>query len=742
MPILRLIKRLTSLGLVLVAMSLVFTAVVVTIAPQIGEVATSTSSISVDIELKELTERSSMYAADGSFLTFLVDENRQTVALEEIPQEVVMSVLAIEDFDFYQHSGINYRAVFRAALANVNSGSIEGGGSTITQQLVKSNLLTSEQNLGRKIPEAFLARRLETFYTKDELLERYLNSTYFGSNSYGVQAAAETYFGKDVKDLGWAEGALLAGIISRPGSYDPTVNADRSRDRRSVVADRLLAVELIDEETAESIKRAPLPAERRVPRSIKPDDYYVQEALLRVLDENDTRFTAALGDSKEARRQNIYYSGLKIHLNLDPVAQASALKARDEILPDDPRGFTSAMVSIDSHTGAVRAMVGGPEFAREQFNIATQGLRQPGSTMKTLVLAAAFEAGYTAKDAIRGDSPCEFKNPGGFPNPYEVKGGTKSYAFQSLAAVTRASNNCAFVRLGQVVQNEQVVEVSQRLGLSTPLDAVLSLPLGSKEVLNIEMAAAYAAFANDGIYNRPTYISHIEDAEGNIIYENRPDGRRAVSVQTARMVTETLESNVRGGTGTSARISGGHPAAGKTGTAQNHEDAWFVGYTDYLTTAVWMGHPDEKIPMRNVRGWGNMFGGKVPAAIFAQFNSEYHAELEPVAFLDPEPFGGGRKLKVAGEIDFCSGSAREAPDGTERVDTNGDGQTDCFRAITTTTTTTTTLPPPPPPTVPVDPNAPTTVAPVPAPAPAPGAVVRVPTTIPAGPPSSGAGDGG
>lgn len=735
-------KRLTSLGLVLIAMSLVFTAAVVTIAPQIGEVATSTSSLSADIELQELTERSSMYAADGSFLTFLVDENRQTVALEEIPQEVVMSVLAIEDFDFYQHSGINYRAVFRAALANVNSGSIEGGGSTITQQLVKMNLLTSEQNLGRKIPEAFLARRLETFYTKDELLERYLNSAYFGSNSYGVQAAAETYFGKDIKDLGWAEGALLAGIISRPGAYDPTVNADRSRDRRSVVADRLLAVELIDEETAESIKRSPLPAERRVPRSIKPDDYYVQEALLRVLDENDTRFTAALGDSKEARRNNIYYGGLKIHLNLDPVAQAAALKARDDILPDDPRGFTSAMVAVDSHTGAVRAMVGGPEFAREQFNISTQGLRQPGSSMKTLVLAAAFEAGYTSKDAIRGDSPCEFKNPGGFPNPYKVKGGTKSYAYQSLAAVTRASNNCAFVRLGQVVQNEAVVEVSQRLGLTTPLDAVLSLPLGSKEVYNIEMAAAYAAFANDGIYNRPTYISHIEDAEGNIIYENRPDGRRAVSVQTARMITETLESNVRGGTGTSARVSGGHPAAGKTGTAQNHEDAWFVGYTDYLTTAVWMGHPDEKIPMRNVRGWGNMFGGKVPAAIFSQFNSEYHANLEPVAFLDPEPFGGGRKLKVAGEIDFCSGGPREAPDGTEKVDTNGDGQIDCFRAITTTTTTTTTLPPPPPSTAPVDPNAPTTAPTTPPPTPAPGAVVRVPTTIPAGPPSSGAGAGG
>ncbi len=742
MPILRVIKRVSSLGLVLVAVSLVFTATIVTIAPQVAEVATSTSSISADIELQELTERSAIYAADGSFLTFLVDENRQSVNLEDIPQEVVMSVLAVEDFDFYQHSGINYRAVFRAALANVNSGSIEGGGSTITQQLVKMNLLTSEQSLDRKIPEAFLARRLEQEYTKDELLERYLNSAYFGSNAYGVQAAAETYFGKDIKELGWEEGAMLAGIISRPGAYDPTVNADRARDRRSVVADRLLAVELVDEETAESIKRAPLPAERRVPRSIKPNDYYVQEALLALLD--DPKFDQALGTDRQTRFNNIYYGGLKINLFLDPEAQAAALKARDDILPDDPRGFTSAMAAVDTHTSAVIAMVGGPEFAREQFNIATQGLRQPGSSMKTFVLAAAFEAGYTAKDAVRGDSPCEFKNPGGVPDPYEVKGGTKSYAFQSIAAVTRASNNCAFVRLGQVVNNEKVVEVAQRLGISTPLDPVLSLPLGSKEVYALEMAAAYAAFGNDGIYNKPSYISHIEAPDGTIIYENRPDSRRSVSVQTARMITEVLESNVRAGTGTKARVEGGHPAAGKTGTAQNNEDAWFVGYTDYITTAVWMGHPDEKIPMRNVRGWGNMFGGKVPAHIFGQFNSDYHADLEPVAFADPEPFGGGKRLKVAGEIDFCSGSPRSAPDGTERVDTNGDGKVDCFRALTTTTESTTTTAPPPPP---IDPDAPTTTVPLEEQPPDANPAIR--TTVPAGPPvsssgppSSGAGNGG
>ncbi len=553
MAILRVIKRLTSLGLIVVATALVITATVVTIAPQIGSIPSSTSSVAAEIQLPDLAQRSSMYAADGSFLTFLVEEqNRQTVDLEDIPQQVINAVLAVEDSDFYRHNGINYRATFRAALANVNSGGIDQGGSTISQQVVKLSLLGTEQNLDRKIPEAFMAMRLEDTFTKDEILERYLNSVYFGSNAYGVQAAAETYFAKDVGDLDWSEAALLAGIISRPGAYDPTRNAEAARVRRAVVADRLVAVGYIDEDVAETIKRSELPAERRTPKPIKPNDYYVQEALEAVL--NDPLIP--LGEDYQDRFTKVYFGGLKIHTYLDPAAQASALRARDDILPQDDRGFTAAMAVVDTHTSAVLAMVGGPEFAREQFNIATQGLRQPGSSMKTFVLAALFEAGYTPTDTVRGDSPCEFDNPGGVPNPYKVRGGTGSYSFQRIDAVTRASNNCAFVRLGQVVTNEQVVEVARQLGITTPLDPVLSLPLGSKEVFALEMATAYAALGNDGILNRPVYISHIEDKDGNVIYENRPDGRRAVSIQTARLVTETLEGNVRRGTGTAGRVEG------------------------------------------------------------------------------------------------------------------------------------------------------------------------------------------
>ncbi len=731
LTVLRLVKRLSSLGLMVLAMSMVASVTAVLVGPQLSAIASSTSSTESLLELRDLGERSEMYASDGEFLTFLVEEqNRELVELSQIPREVIWSVLAMEDFQFYEHNGVNARGTFRALVENLNAGGIAQGGSTITQQLVKNAILTSDQNLNRKTTEAFYALRLEKQLSKDQILERYLNTVYFGSGAYGVQAAAETYWGVDIEELSWEHGAMLAGLIRGPVGNDPTLNAVNARNRRAVVADRLLNLDLVDKAVATQIKRAPLPAERQTPESIKPNDYIVQEALEALL--NDEVFDEALGSDKDARRQLIYFGGLRIYTTLDPAAQAAALAAREKLLPADDRGFTIAMASMESHTGAVRTLVGGPDFAKEKFNLATQGLRQPGSSMKTFVLAAAFEAGFTPSDLIRGDSPCQFKNPGGVPNPYKVRGG--GGGVQSITSITKASNNCGFVRLGQVVGNENVVSVARSLGISTPMEAYLSLPLGSVEVFPMEMAAAYAAIANDGIYNPPYYVERIEDKEGELIYEHRPNARRAVSEQTARLITQVLEANVRSGTGTNGRVSG-QPAAGKTGTAQNYEDAWFVGYTDYLASAIWMGHPDEKVAMRNVPGWGNMFGGKVPAAVFGNFNTVYHADLEPVEFIDPDPYKGNRYLKVKGEIDYCSTTDWFKPTkNTEIVDSDGDGVLDCFRPITTTTAcpdgsapilpadagpdavgicpTTTTAPPPttPAPTTPPPPP-PTTVPP-------------------------------
>lgn len=681
--ILRLVKRFASLGLIMLAIAVVAATTMVAVGPELATIATVTENTAAELELDDLELRSSMYSSDGDFLTFLVyEKNRQSVSLDDIPQPVIDAVLAMEDADFYNHDGVNYRAVFRALIENINAGGIAQGGSTITQQLVKNAFLTSSQDLDRKSTEAFYALRLERQFTKDEILERYLNTIYFGAGAYGVQAAAETYWGyEDVSEMSWSEAAMLAGIIRNPRDYDPTRNAKVARRRRATVADVLVNRGLVTEAEGEEIKRAPLPAERQEPFDIKPTDYFVEEALVELLNNEEI----PIGTEYEERFETVYFGGLQVFTTFDLEAQEMAKAARAAELPEDERGFTVAVAAVDTHTGAVRAMVGGPDFQLEAFNLTTDGLgRQPGSSMKTFVLAALFEAGYTPRDTVRGDAPCTFPNPGGFPNPYKAKGGRGGV--QSLAAVTRSSNNCAFVRLGQVVGNDKVIDVAQRLGISTlqEEDAVLSLPLGSKEVHPLEMASAYAAMGNDGLYNAPWYIERIEDRSGNIIYEHRADSRRALSIQSARMITEVLASNVRSGTGKRARLDNGHEAAGKTGTAQNNEDAWFVGYTDYLTTAVWMGHPDEKVRMRNVGPFASIFGGSVPALVWGHFNNAYHAELEPSPFEDPDPYSGGRYLKVDSEQDFCNSADRGLPV-TETTVIVDDAGNKCFEHVTTTT---------------------------------------------------------
>jgi penicillin-binding protein 1A len=707
--ILRILKRLSSLAIVLVAVAVVSATATAVVLPQLGTVLTAHHGTASELELSVLNQRSAMYASDGTLMTHLVDvENRELVPIERIPQPVIAAVLAVEDTDFYRHNGVNPRGTLRALFENVSAGSIEQGGSTITMQVVRSALLSNAQTLDRKITEAFYAVRLEQQMTKDQILERYLNTVYLGGNAYGVQAAAEQYWGVGVEELGWEEAALIAGLIRSPVNYDPTRFPERARDRRLTVVDRLQKVGLIDDEQAERIRSAALPAERNEVGDTRPRDYFARVVLEELLHREDI-----LGPDPAQRRSLVYNGGLRIYTTFDPRAQDMAERARDELLPDDPREFTVALVALDTHTGAVRAMIGGPGFDRFQFNIATQGLRQPGSSMKTFVLAALVEQGYSPNDTVRGDSPCSFDNPGGSPDPYEVGGpGT---GLRSIAHHTVVSGNCAFVRLGQIAGLDRVVEVANRMGLTSPLHPRLSLPLGTSEVLPIDMAAAYATIGNDGIRNRPWFIERVEDRAGNVIYEHHPMPERAMSVQTARLMTQVLEQAVTNGTGRAARLQGGHRAAGKTGTTQNYHDAWFVGFTPYLTTAVWMGNAEEKVPMRNVAGWGHMFGGRVPATMWGQFMNEYHAGLEPLPFFPPEPVRGSRYLRTPGEIDSCDnpGQAADYTGPTVLVDSDRDGEHDCFRPATTTTQ----APPPgePPPPESPAPTAPPTAAPPPTP---------------------------
>ena len=756
--LLRIVKRLTSLGIVLVAVAAVMAAATLIVVPQAATIVTANEGTAADLELDVLAQRSEMFAADGTSLTLLTEvENREPITLDEVPQEVIDAILAIEDADFYEHDGVNLRATFRALVENVNAGGIAQGGSTITQQLVKNSILTPEQNLNRKTTEAFYAIRLERQLTKDEILERYLNTVYFGAGAYGVQAAAETYWGyTSASDLGWEEAALLAGIIRNPTGFDPTLNPDAAQARRSVVLDRLVATEHLTEEEAAELKFRPLPAERQEPKDRAPTDYFIQEALEQVL--NDA---SILGNDPALRYAAVYRGGLKIYTTFDPAAQDAALEAR-ELVPDikencfrdqrrdnDPEGdcvpnFTVAIATVDSHTGAVRALVGGPDFQRERFNIATQGKRQPGSTMKTYILAALFEQGFTPSDIVRTDRPCSFPNPGGTPDPYVVDsrfGGGGGVG--SIAAATRASNNCSFVRLGRVAGMENVFELAGRLGIDTSeFDDVPSAPLGTEEITPMDMAGAYSAFANDGIYNEPWYIERVEDRDGNVIYEHRPDGSRSVGTETARMITEVLEGNVERGTGRRAQVEG-HFAAGKTGTTQDFTDAWFVGYTDYYTTAVWLGDPDQKtrikFPEYGARGWSSSgrggFGGELPSEVWGAFMNAIHEGLEPVPFSAPDSYRGGRFLAAPDEINPCSLSGDFSTRNTVLVDEDGDGRDDCFVTITTTTQPPEpepTQPEPPPETTepPEGPTRPNPTAPTPVPTVPPSPRPPGPTTPP------------
>ncbi|HWH35127.1 MAG TPA: transglycosylase domain-containing protein [Acidimicrobiales bacterium] len=598
------------------------------------------------IDLDPLSQRSVVLAADGSVLAVLHhDENRASIALEQVPQVVVDTVLAVEDRAFYEHGGMNLRATARALATNVSAGDVLQGGSTITQQLVKNALLTPKQDLQRKLQEAVLAIRLEDQMTKDEILERYLNTVYFGNGAYGVQAAAEMYFGIDAEDLDRTDAALLAGLIRSPVAYDPFTNQEVALERRDLVVDRLVTTGQIDGAEARRIKAAPVPTEPRNTELLpKPKDYFVEEVTQRLL--ADPR----LGETRDDRFSAVFRGGLTIKTTLDPRLQALAEESVSSVIPEGEDRFTASVVSVEPGSGAVRALVGGRGFDTDKYNIATQGVgQQPGSSFKPFVLAAAVEEGISPRATIDGRGPCEFDNPGGIPDPYEVENFEGSAGgVLDLTGATRSSVNCAYVRLGKIVGLDKVVETAAELGITTELAPDLSLPLGSREVLPIDMAGAYATFANDGVHHRPYLVEEVLDADGDPLFSTDRRGTRAVSESTARQVTGVLEGVVRGGTATRARFSDGRPAAGKTGTTSEYSDAWFVGYVPQLSTAVWMGSPEGNVEMTNVGGI-RVTGGSYPARIWQAFMGPAMEGQEILDFPPAPPSGSTELLRLPGE---------------------------------------------------------------------------------------------
>jgi 1A family penicillin-binding protein len=590
------------------------------------------------LELEELSQRSLVLDRDGNVMAVLhAEENRSPVALERVPQHVVDAILDVEDDQYWHHGGVNLRSTLRALVTNVQSGEVRQGGSTITQQLVKNALLTPEKSIDRKVKEAVLAVRLEDRLSKREILERYLNTVYFGNGVYGVQAAAERYWGKDVEELSVADAALLAGVIRNPVGYDPIRFPEAARARRDMALERMVANGHMPPGRLAELRETPLPSALVTPAP-PPNDYFVEEVKQRLLDDE------RLGDTGQERYNAVFKGGLRIHTTFDPRMQRAAQDAVKEKLPNTNGRFAAALASVEPGTGAVRAIVAGDDFNAEKYNLATQGRRQPGSSFKTFVLLAALEEGYSPNDTINGQDGCVLKIPGFAPykpgNYSEGSGGV-----MTLAEATARSVNCAYARLGAHIGLEKVADMAGRLGIPRELvDVVPSISLGAEEATPLEMAAAYAAIANDGVYHAPRFVEKVLDRNDRVVFEGGDEGTRVLSEQTARVATQVLRRVVEGGTGTRARLRG-RQVAGKTGTSQEWQNAWFVGYTPQLSTAVWMGSPEGNITMR-VGPCGRVTGGCIPAMIWNVFMSRALEGTEPVPFAEPtERIRRGRYIR-------------------------------------------------------------------------------------------------
>jgi penicillin-binding protein 1A len=677
------LRTLSRFGLVITVTGAVLAVAAAALAVPLGLLEEASTGEPATINLRPDEQRSYVYAADGATMATLHGEfNRQPIELADVPQHVVDTILAVEDQGFWTHDGTDGRALLRAFSVNIGEGDVSQGGSTVTQQLVKLSVLTTEQTLDRKLQELILARRLEREMSKEEILTRYLNAVYFGNHAYGIQAASETYFGVGVQDLDLGQAALLAALIRNPSAYNPVRYPERAAERRGVALDQMLDQGIVTEAEVDFIGALPVPTEvhQVLP---EPNDYFVEEVKQQLLD--DPR----LGETQEEREQAVFTGGLRVYTTFDPRSQALALQARDGrigaggVFPAGPAinpgtgqpytdaqgnplnidpatgqpmilNGTAAMASVEPATGAIRAMVGGPGYDQYQYNLATQTNppRQVGSAFKTFVLATLFEQGHSPNDMVDGSSPCTFTDERFEPAVYRPSNYSESDAtgIASLTQQTLGSVNCAFVRLGYIAGQQNVVDLTRSLGITTPLDPFPSVSLGTQGAPAVEMAGAYAAFANDGVFNPPYYIDRVEDAQGRVIWEHEPNPQQVVTPQTARLVSQVLEQNVQSGTGTQAKLPGGRPAAGKTGTTQSSADGWFVGYTPQLSTAVWVGAMGAQISVTSYNG-RRLVGGSSAAPIWGDYMAAWHDGVPVTAFAAPEATRAGQFLQVPRELD-------------------------------------------------------------------------------------------
>ncbi len=563
------------------------------------------------------SETSYIYDINGTLLYSLHDEaNREVVDIGEMSPHLSRAVLAIEDSYFYSHNGINPSSVGRAVLANFQAGSTVEGGSTITMQLVKNLFLTPERAISRKVAEAVLALRLEQIFTKDEILEMYLNQVYWGHNNYGAETAAQSYFNKSAQDLTLPEAAMMAGLIQAPEDYSPFNNYEYTKQRQIVVLNRMYQLGWITAEEEAAAKAAPLLVGeiKSFRSSISP---YVTEAAVQELKQ---RFG----------NESVLKGGMRVQttvdLNLQHLAEETVLDHHNRL-----RGVADQMslVAIDPRTHFVKAMVGGVNYQESQFNRAIQAYRQPGSAFKPFVYYVALASGRYTPTSTIADTPVSY--PDGYKY-YTPKNYDSSFMGNiPLRTALELSRNVPAVKLGQEVGVNQIIELCRTLGIKSPMQPVTSLPLGAVDLTPMEMAGAYATFASNGWYSEPTFIVQVTDSTGNVLLDNTPRPQLVLDPWAAASLTDMLQGVIARGTGKRAQID--RPAAGKTGTTDSQRDVWFVGYVPQMATAVWIGN-DNYAP---IRGY-NATGGGYAAPVWQDFMQRALVDVPPEAFKRPSDF--------------------------------------------------------------------------------------------------------
>jgi penicillin-binding protein 2D len=529
-----------------------------------------------------VAEPTRLFDADGNEIASYYLQQRRSVDLSEISDYVVKGTVDTEDKRFYQHNGVDPQGIVRAVFSQL-AGRSEGA-STITQQLVRNTILQDEQfeySLKRKVREAYIAIQMEKMYTKEQILNMYLNTIYYGNGAYGIEAASIIYFNKHASDLSLSEAATLIGLPNSPSYYDPTVNPDACKTRRNTVLDRMLSAGTITQEEHDAAEAEDIVLnEGELSDPVGTYPYFTDYVRTLLLQNFDS--------------ETIFQGGLKIYTTLDPTYQEAAQEAvtsRIESAGND--SVDAALVCIDNSNGYIKAIVGGSDYEKRQYNGATQAQRQAGSSFKTFVLCAAVSQGMNPDIMINCTSPMTIT-----PTWTVRNYGNHDYGTRSLASATAISSNTAYAQVAEAVGVQSIIDTATSMGLGATLESNLSIALGAVSVSPLQMCEAYSTIAADGVHHEAVAITKIEDRNGNTIYEHQDSSEQALEKGVAEAVIEVLEGVcTSGNTGyyVASNFTADQPVAGKTGTSDNSENLWFCGFTPQLTTVVWCGNPDANV---------------------------------------------------------------------------------------------------------------------------------------------------